>query len=127
MRMRSRVMPAASYIAMSVARLRRCVACGVVGEARVDLGRDAARDDLEDLEAELDREAVDRALHDVLGAAALGRLACPDERVVDELRVRGHRAAAVMSDGFVVASRGLNFSIELMSPVSATTTVTSLS
>ena len=29
----------------------------------------------------------------------------------------------MISDGFVVASRGLNFSIELMSPVSATTTV----
>src|SRR5262245_28182069 len=32
-------------------------------------------------------------------------------------------AAAVMSDGFVVASRGLNSLIELMSPVSATVTV----
>jgi hypothetical protein len=36
----------------------------------------------------------------------------------------GIAAAVVMSDGFVVASRGLNFSIELMSPVSETTTVT---
>ena len=36
-------------------------------------------------------------------------------------------AAAVISDGFVVASRGLNFSIEWMSPVSATVTVTLLS
>ena len=32
-------------------------------------------------------------------------------------------AAAVMSDGFVVVSRGLYFSIEWMSPVSATVTV----
>ena len=47
----------------------------VVGEARVDLGRDAAGDDLEDLEAELDGEAIDGALHDVLGAAALRLLA----------------------------------------------------
>ena len=32
-------------------------------------------------------------------------------------------AAAMMSDGFVVASRGLNLRMALMSPVSATTTV----
>ncbi len=32
-------------------------------------------------------------------------------------------AAAVISDGFVVASRGVNLPIEWRSPVSATTTV----
>src|SRR5437879_11991600 len=36
-------------------------------------------------------------------------------------------AAAVISDGFVVASRGVNFLIEFRSPVSHTTTVTWLS
>ena len=35
-------------------------------------------------------------------------------------------AAAVMSDGLVVASRGLNFSIDFRSPVSQTTTVIAL-
>ena len=36
-------------------------------------------------------------------------------------------AAVVMSEGLVVASLGLNFSIASMSPVSATTTVISRS
>ena len=43
------------------------------------------------------------------------------------LAYAGIAAAVAMSDGLVVASRGLNFSIELMSPVSETTTVMLLS
>ena len=36
-------------------------------------------------------------------------------------------AAAVINDGLVVASRGVNLRMEWMSPVSATTTVTAFS
>ena len=58
MRMRSREMPAFSYCAM----MSRAVGdglVGVVGEAGVDLGGDAAGDDLEDLEAEGDGEGLE--------------------------------------------------------------------
>jgi hypothetical protein len=71
------------------ARLRNA-RLGVEREARVDLGGDATRDDLEDLEAELDGEAIDRDGDRglVVAAALLLRV---DERVVDELFVIRHQ------------------------------------
>ena len=66
-RMRSRSMPCLLVHADQVAAPWRCVASVSKREARVDLGRDAARHDLEDLAAEGDGQAV----HERLGLTAL--------------------------------------------------------
>ena len=95
----------------------------VVREARVDLGRDAARHDLEDVQAELDRQPIDREVDDLRFVAAGISLRESRNAPSTMSRYASICAAAVISDGFVVASRGLNVSIDLMSPVSATTTV----
>jgi hypothetical protein len=61
----------------------------VVREARIDLGRHAARHDREDAQAELDGEAVEREADD-LALHATGLLLRPRERAVDDVRVLGH-------------------------------------
>ena len=82
-------------------------------------------DDLEDAQAELDAEPVDRAADD----GVLGRRPAPASFFAQPSASSTTCAysficaAAMMSDGLVVASRGLNLRIALMSPVSATTTV----
>lgn len=60
---------------------------GVKGEAGVDLGRDLAGDDLEDLLAELDQETVQRSIDLVVDRAAL--LLGVGNGIVDELGVLG--------------------------------------
>jgi len=65
----------------------------VVGESRVDLGRDPARNDLEDAKTELDGESIDRLFDDRGRVRRRARFfACPEERVVDDLRVDRHRS-----------------------------------
>lgn len=59
---------------------------GVEGEASIDLGGDAARDDLEDLLAELDEEAVERAVDLLVEICAAVLLAVCDGDI-DELGV----------------------------------------
>ena len=83
-RTRSRSTPASSYSADQAAGLGER-ALGVEAEAGVDLGRDPAGDDLEDLAAEGDEQPV----HERLGlrglvAALLGRLG---QRLLDEVGV----------------------------------------
>lgn len=60
---------------------------GVEGEAGVNLGRDLAGDDLEDLLAELDQETVQRSIDLIVDRAAL--LLGVGNGVVDELGVLG--------------------------------------
>ena len=110
MRMRSRVDAGRLVLADELARLVDG-RLGVEREARVDLGRDAAGDDLEDPQAELDAEAVDGRLHDGLGARAGARFASsPSTSASSTIAAySGICAAAVISDGLVVASRGRNF------------------
>ena len=77
MRMRSREMPALSYMRDDVAGLGDGLV-GVVGEAGVDFGGDAAGDDLEDLEAEGDFERLEGVCGDVfVGGVGAGGLAEP--------------------------------------------------
>ncbi len=97
---------------------------GVVGEAGVDLGGDAAGDDVEDLEAEGYVEMLEGLLGEVcseaLGPASLR--ACL--RTPSTMGwYSGFSEAAAMREGLVVASCGLNCLIALMSPVSETTVV----
>ena len=77
MRMRSREMPAFSYCAM----MSRAVGdgfLGVVGEAGVDFGGDAAGDDLEDLDTEGDGEGLEGVRGDLLvGGVGCRRLYLP--------------------------------------------------
>ena len=118
----------------------------VEAEARVDLGAHLARDDLQDLLAELDQQPVQRGVDLVVLVLALRRetqqpAPSPRGRASGnggEERVRtcslpywtatsislaysGFLAAARMSDGFVVASCGLYLSMVAKSPESQTT------
>ena len=100
-------------------------ALGVVGEAGVDLGGDAAGDDVENLAAEGDGERLEGQFRDLLvgrpwGPASL-RAWVRTSSTMDWYS--GLPAAAAMSDGLVVESVGLNSWMELMSPESATTVV----
>ncbi len=90
MRMRSRPMPASSYCLMMS---RACCdgLVGVVGEACVDFGGDAAGDDFEDLLAEGDGEGLEGEGGDILvGGGGAGVLAGLHQHVVDDLGVGGH-------------------------------------
>jgi hypothetical protein len=109
MRTRSLPMPAFSYMRDEV-RAFSMVFPGVERQARVDLGRDATGHDLQDLEAELDGE-LDRS-PSVFATVFVSSpfavpLASPSARSTSSA-YSGITAAAAMSDGFVVASRGLN-------------------
>ena len=101
------------------------VACGVVGEAGIDFGGDAAGNDGENLLAEGDGQALEGEVgHRLIGwRCSPSSLRASTSTPSTMGWYCGICAAAVISEGLVVASWGRNFSIASMSPVSATTTV----
>jgi hypothetical protein len=97
---------------------------GVVRQARVDLGGDAAGNDGQNLLAEGDGQALEGQIGHVLVCRAFAEFVAGSFSTPSTMGwYCGSCAAAVISEGLVVASCGRNFSIESISPVSATTTV----
>ena len=89
MRMRSRLGARLFIKAYQVASLRHGL-FGIEREPGIDFGRDATGDNLEDLQAEGDREAVHRLVDDRLGIGALGGVAGLLEGALDDAVVRAH-------------------------------------
>ena len=101
---------------------------GVEGEPRVHLGRNPAGNDGQNLLPKGNGQVTESEIGYItvfgLGAKLFFGF---EEHFIHYGLILWHPAAAVRREGLVVVSWGLNFSIDSKSPVSATTTVISLS